>query len=66
MTRETRTERDLAEALAALERYVQHTDAVLRAVQAGRRETRRHHPAPPWTYTAPGPGQPSRRRASGR
>ena len=36
MMRETRTERDLVEALAALERYAPDTDAVLRVVQAGR------------------------------
>jgi hypothetical protein len=42
MMRETRTERDLAEALAALERYAPDTDAVLRAAQAGRREAPRH------------------------
>jgi hypothetical protein len=41
MTRETRTERDLVEALAALERYVPDTDAVLRAVQAGPRRAHR-------------------------
>ena len=41
MMRETRTERDLVEALAALERYVPDTDAVLRAVQAGRRGAHR-------------------------
>jgi hypothetical protein len=41
MTRETRTERDLAEALATLERYVPDTDAVLRAVRGRRREAHR-------------------------
>jgi hypothetical protein len=39
--RETRTERDLMEALATLERYAPDTDAVLRAVRAG---PRRAHP----------------------
>jgi|HubBroStandDraft_6_1064221.scaffolds.fasta_scaffold110129_3 hypothetical protein len=41
MMRETRTERDLVEALAALERYAPDTDAVLRVVQAGRRGVHR-------------------------
>jgi hypothetical protein len=41
MMRETRTERDLVEALAALERYAPDTDAVLRAVQAGPRGAHR-------------------------
>ena len=47
MMRETRTERDLMEALAALERYAPDTDAVLRAVRAGPRPA---HPGrlAPW------------------
>ena len=47
MMREMRTERDLMEALAALERYAPDTDAVLSAVRAG---PRRAHPGrvAPW------------------
>ena len=36
MMRETRTEHDLMEALAALERHAPDTEAVLRAVRLGR------------------------------
>lgn len=41
MMRETRTERDLMEALAALERHAPDTDAVLRAVRTGPRRVQR-------------------------
>ena len=46
MMRETRTERDLMEALAALDRYAPDTDAVLRAVRAGPRRAHRGRLAP--------------------
>lgn len=46
MMRETRTERDLMEALAALERHAPDTDAVLRAVRAGPRRAQRGRLAP--------------------
>ena len=46
MMRETRTERDLMEALAALERHAPDTDAVLRAVRTGPRRVQRGGLAP--------------------
>jgi hypothetical protein len=46
MMRETRTERDLMEALAALERYAPDADAVLRTVRAGPRQAHRGRLAP--------------------
>ena len=46
MMRETRTERDLMEALAALERHAPDMDAVLRAVRAGPRRAQRGRLAP--------------------